>query len=322
MSAKTLIGVFLGSAIGFAAMAADYPERPIQLIVPYNAGGAVDFVGRVVAQHVSDRVGQQVVVENRAGASGNIGSHSVATATADGYTLLMSAVTSSAINLMMQSADAGFSLQDDFTPVASVGMVPLVLVVHPSVPGETVEEFIANALGQTSPVTFASSGVGSTEHLGAELFRMLTDIPMLHVPYTGGAPAMADVVGGHVQAMVATVPTAIAHIEAGTVRPLVLATSEGLEQLPNVPSAVDSGMAEFQVSSMYAVLAPAETDGVIVARLNAAIAESTATEAFRQSMAERGIVPLSTSEEEARTLFNAEFEKWSRVIRDAGIAAQ
>lgn len=295
-------------------LAQDYPTKPVRLIVPYDAGGAVDYVGRVLAQHLSESLGQQVVVENRSGASGSIGAQAVLSAPADGYTLLMTSVTSNAITTAMSPDAADYDLLEDFVPAGIVGRVPLLLVAARNVPATTVDELVSHAGQQDQPLAYASSGVGSTEHLGAVLFGQLTELDLLHIPYTGGAPAMADVVAGRVPLMVATVPTALPHIDAESVTPLVIALDQRVEALPDVPSADEAGLESFDVASVYGVLAPAGVDASIVETLQEAIADVAADEDFSSQLAERGIVSSSNLTVSYDEFYRQDVNKWRDLV--------
>ncbi|NVP57634.1 tripartite tricarboxylate transporter substrate-binding protein [Mycoplana rhizolycopersici] len=303
------------------ALAQDYPDRPIQLIVPYSAGGAVDFVARTLARDLSIKLGQPVVVENRGGASGNIGSQAVARSRPDGYTILMSSVTSTTLTSLMQETAMGFDYQNDFVPVAVVGEIPTVLVVNKDFPAQTADELIVAAKGGAK-ISYASTGVGSVEHLAMELFQQLTNTELLHVPYDGAAPGIADVAGGHVAAMIATIPTALSQIEGGTVRSLLVASDKRLDKLPDTPTASEVGLEGMNVASMYAVLAPNEVDRKTLDKLNAALTEITSDEKYRTTMAERGIEPITTSLEEASARFGGEFDKWKRVVETNNVTGK
>lgn len=303
------------------ALAQDYPDRPIQMIVPYSAGGAVDFVARTLARDLSEKLGQPVVVENRGGASGNIGSQAVARSRPDGYTILMSSVTSTTLTSLMQETAMGFDYQNDFVPVAVVGEIPTVLVVNKDFPAQSANELIA-AAKEGAKISYASTGVGSVEHLAMELFQQLTKAELLHVPYDGAASGIADVAGGHVAAMIATVPTALPQIEGGTVRSLLVASDKRLDKLPDTATASEVGLDGLNVASMYAVLAPKDVDKKILEQLNAALAEITSDEKYRTTMAERGIESNTTSLEEANARFSSEFDKWKRVVETINVAAK
>ena len=309
-------------AMTCAASAQDYPARPVQLIVPFSAGGAVDAVGRLMAQKLSDRLGKPVVVDNRPGASGNIGAQAVARAPADGYTLLMAAVTNYAINAPLQPAQVTYNLEKDLTPVAIVGNVPLMLVVNPAIQANSLQQFIQLAKSKPGQLTFASSGNGSTEHLAGELFKKLADVDMLHVPYKGGAPAVADVMGGQVSAMVATTPNVVPNVKANRLRALAIAMPARNAQLPDVPTAAEAGLPGFDVASVYGILVPAATPAPIVARLaselNAILQMPDTLERLQQIGVEASYSPPA----DATRRIRAEFVRWGKVIQDANIKVE
>ena len=312
-------GLILVSA---TSLAQDYPSRPVQVIVPFSAGGAVDAVGRLMAQKLSDRLGRPVVVDNRPGASGNIGAQGVARAPADGYTLLMAAVTNYAINAPLQPAQVTYSLEKDFVPVAIVGNVPLMLVVNPAVPAANLQQFIQLAKSKPGQLTFASSGNGSTEHLAGELFKKLAGVDMLHVPYKGGAPAVADVMGGQVNAMVATTPNVLPNVKANRLRALATAMPARNSQLPDVPTAAEAGLAGFEVASVYGILAPAGTPPAVINRLTSELNAVLKMLDTLERLQQLGIEASYSPPDDAARRIRAEFVKWSKVIQDANIKVE
>ena len=301
------------------AYAQDYPNRPVQLIVPFSAGGAVDAVGRLMAQKLSERLGKPVVVENKPGASGNIGAQFVARASPDGYTLLMAAVTNYAINIPLAATPVGYNLEKDFVPVAIVGNVPLMLVVNPSVQATSLAQFIAARESKPGKLTYASSGNGSTEHLAGALFMKLAGVDMLHVPYKGGAPAVADVMGGQVTAMVATTPNVLPNVKGGRLRALAIAMPARNAQAPDVPTAAEAGLPGFEVASVYAILAPTGTPAPIVAKLATELQAILKMPDTLEKLAQIGVEASYSSGVEANTRVRGEFTKWAKVIQDANI---
>ena len=310
MIRKLIQSVGLAALIATPALAADYPDKPVRIVVPYNAGGAVDYVGRVTAAGLSAALGENFVVENRAGASGSIGIQFVSTSAPDGYTLLMTSVTSNAITSALKPDSAGYDLKTDLTAAGIVGRVPLMLVAAENVPVNSVEELIAYAKTQERPLTFASSGVGSTEHLGAMVFAEAAGIELEHIPYTGGAPAMADVAAGRVQLMVATVATALPQVETGKVKALVVAMPDRIPSLPDVPSATDAGLDSFNVASVYGLLAPAAIDPAALEALKAALHGVVTGEEFAKQMSERGILPATETPDQTADVYANEVDTW------------
>lgn len=310
------------SALAIAAgpaSAQQYPDKPIKLIVPFPPGGATDVIGRVMAQRLSTALGQSVVVDNRAGASGNIGAEAVAKATPDGYTLLLGAVTSHSINQTLEKASIRYNFEKDLIPVAIVGSVPLVFVVHPSVPAKTLKELIAYAKSKPGELNFASSGAGAPQRLAAEMFKRSAGVDMVHIPYKGSGPAMTDLIGGQVLTMVETVPAALQHIKAGKLRALAVTTPQRISMLPDVPTAGEAGMPGFEVSSLFGVLAPVGTPRPIVVRLNAEITKLLAMPEVREQLLAQGAYAVITTPEQATARVHQEVEMWAKVIKEANV---
>lgn len=304
---------------GGPAVAQQYPDKPIKLVVPFPPGGATDVIGRVMAQRLSTALGQSVVVDNRGGASGNIGAEAVAKATPDGYTLLMGAVTSHSINQTLEKASIRYNFEKDLIPVAIVGSVPLVFVVHPSVPAKTLKELIAHAKSKPGELNFASSGAGAPQRLAAEMFKRSAGVDMVHIPYKGSGPAMTDLIGGQVLTMVETVPAALQHIKAGKLRALAVTTPQRISMLPDVPTAGEAGMPGFEVSSMFGILAPAGTPRPIVVRLNAEITKLLAMPEVREQLLAQGAYAVITTPEQATVRVHQEVEMWAKVIKEANV---
>ena len=315
----TLLSLFVGLG-AMPAAAQDYPNRPIKLVVPYPPGGATDVIGRVMAQKLSGVLGQQVVVDNRAGAAGSIGAAAVAKSAPDGYTLLMGALTSHSINANLYGAAAtGFDIDKSFAPVAVVGVVPLVFVVNPAVKANSLAELIALAKAAPGTLSFASAGNGSPQHLAGELFQRMAGVSMLHVPYKGSGPAMNDLVGGQVSSMIETAPAALQLIRSGKLRALATATTQPVGTLPGVPTAAQAGLKDFEVNSLFGILAPAGTPVAVVGKLNGSLKGILQQTEVRDSLLAQGAVALYTTPEEATAAIRAESDKWGRVIRDGGI---
>ncbi len=316
---QLVIAAAFGLAAPGAALAAAYPDKPIRLIVPYPPGGATDIIGRVIAQRLSTALGQQVVVDNRGGAGGNIGAAAVAKAAPDGYTLLMGALTSHSIIQTLESKTINYSLEKDFAPITMVGSVPLVFVVHPSVPATNLSELIAYAKSRPGYLTYASSGAGAPQRMAAELFKRAAGVEMLHVPYKGSGPAMADLMGGQVLTMVETVPAAQGFIKAGKLRALAVTTPERISMLPEVPTAGEAGLPGFVVSSMFGVLAPANTPREIVDRLNSELVQILKMPEVKEQLLQQGAYALSTSPQQTAERIKKEIGMWATVIQEAKI---
>ena len=318
--AKFLLVAATVAATGFctAATAEDYPARAIKLVVPYPPGGATDVIGRIVAQKLSTALGQSVIVDNRAGAAGSIGAALVASAPADGYTLLLGAMTSHSINAALRS-DLTFTMEKSFAPIAIVGNVPLVYVVSPKLKVKTLAELIALAKAKPRALSFGSAGTGSPQHLAGEMFQRLAGVQMLHVPYKGSGPALIDLVGGQLDSIFETVPAAQGFIKAGKLQALAVATTQRVEALPNVPTAAEAGLKGFEVSSMFGIAAPANTPAPVIAKINAALKTIMATAEVKSSLLAQGAIATYTTPEEAGAAMRAESAKWKKVIKDGNI---
>jgi tripartite-type tricarboxylate transporter receptor subunit TctC len=317
MTRRLIAFLCLFSALGVAQ--AQYPTKPIKLIVPYPPGGATDVIGRVLAQRLSTTLGQQVVVDNRGGAGGNIGADAVAKAAPDGYTVLMGAITSHSIMATLEKGTIQYNLEKDLVPVAVVAAVPLVWVVHPSLPVKNMKEFMAYAKANPGKLTYASSGAGAPQRMCAELFRGMTGADMVHVPYKGSGPAMTDLVGGQVNTMCETVPASMQLIKAGKLRALAVTTPKRVSMLPDVPTTAEEGMPGYEVQSMFGVLVPAGTPKPIVERLNADLQKILATPEAQAQLLDQGAYAVMTTPEQAQARLKQEIDMWAKVIRDAKI---
>ncbi len=300
-------------------MAQDYPNKVIRLIVPYPPGGATDVIGRVMAQKLSGALGQQVIVDNRAGAAGSIGAAAVAAAAPDGYTLLMGAMTSHSISAVLYKKVVNFDMDKSFAPVAIVGSVPLVFVVNPSIKANTLPEFIALAKSKPGKLSFASAGNGSPQHLAGEMFQRLAGVQMLHVPYKGSGPAMTDLMGGQVDCMIETAPAAQAHIKGGKLRAIAAASAQRVATLPEVPTATEAGLKGFEVSSMFGIAAPAGTPAAIIGKLNLALKTILSQQDVKDSLLAQGVIASYTTPEEATVALHNESAKWAKVILEGNI---
>ena len=294
-----------------SAAGKNYPEKPIKLVIPYPPGGATDVIGRIMAQELSKSLTQQVVPDNRAGDSGNIGADMVAKSPADGYTLLMGALTSHSINA---------NLEKDFTPINVVGVVPLVFVVNPSVPVKNMKEFIAYAKANPGKLTFASSGAGAPQRLAMEMFRFQLGLDLLHVPYKGSGPAMTDLVGGQVLTMAETVPAALQFIQAGQLRPLAVTTAKRISQLPDVPTVTEAtGLPNFDVVSMFGILAPAGTPKGVIDKLSTDIKTILQRPDVQERMLTAGVYVNYLSPADSAKRIHNELAMWGKVVKDANI---
>jgi len=300
-----------------AGAQAGYPNHPIRLVVPFPAGGTTDILARAVAQRMSETLGQQVVVDNRPGAGGNIGSELVAKSAPDGYTLLMGTVGTHAINPSLYSK-MPYDHVKDFTPVILVAGVPNVLVVNPDLPVKTVAELIAYGKANPGKLNFASSGSGTSIHLSGELFKTLTGVQMTHVPYKGSSPALTDLMGGQVQLMFDNLPSSLGFIKAGKLRALAVTSAARSTALPDVPTVAESGLPGFEASSWFGVLAPAGTPRDIVTRINAEVAKWLASPEAREKLASQGAIAAGGSPEDFVRHIGAETTKWAKVVKESG----
>lgn len=309
----------------FPAFAAEssYPDRAIKLVVPYTPGGATDVIGRVVAQKLAISLGQPVVVENKAGAAGNLGAAFVAREKPDGYTLLLGALTSHSISSVLQPSTAGFTMDKSFAPIAIVGRVPLVITVGPSVKAANLAEFInlAKSKSKDGGLNYGSSGNGSPQHLAAELFKRQTGVSLTHVPYKGSTPALNDLMGGQVDVVFDTLPATQAFIKGGRLRGLAATTPQRLPALPDMPTASEAGVKDFEVTSMFGVLAPADTPAPVLAKLSAVMKEVMALQDVRDALAAQGAMPTYSTPDEAKSQIRDEVARWSKVIKEANIKA-
>jgi tripartite-type tricarboxylate transporter receptor subunit TctC len=306
----------LSCAPGALAQGA-YPSKPIRLVVPFPAGGTTDILARAAAQRLTEAFGQQVIVDNRPGAGGNIGSELVAKAPNDGYTLLMGTVGTHAINASLY-AKMPYDHVKDFVPVVLVAGVPNVLVVHPSVPANTVQELIAYGKANPGKLNFASSGSGTSIHLAGELFKVSTGLQMQHVPYKGSAPALTDLMGGQVQLMFDNLPSALPHIKAGKLRALAVTSAARAPALPDVPTVAESGLPGFEATSWFGILAPAGTPPEVVAKLNGELARWIATPEAKEKMLAQGANAAGGTPEDFANHIAAETAKWAKVVKASG----
>jgi len=301
------------------ASAQAYPSRPVRIVVPVPPGGALDILARLMGQWLSDHLGQTFVIENRPGGGTNIGVEAVVRAPADGYTLLLIPGSVTANATLYQHLN--FNFIRDIAPIAMISSLPLVMEVNLSNPAKTVPEFVAWAKANRGKVSMASGGTGSTSHIGGELFKMMTSIDMLHVPYRGGAPALTDLMGGQVQVYFSPLPESISTIKAGKIRALAVTTAKRSEALPDVPTIAES-VPGFEASTWQGIGAPKNTPTEIITTLNKQINAALADAEIKARLAELGSVPRPMSPAEFETFIVEETEKWAKVIREANIPLQ
>ncbi len=306
-------------ALSRIARADTYPSRPVHLIVFYAAGGGNDIIARLMGQWLSERLGQAFVIENRPGGGGNIGTEEVVRAAPDGYTLLLSS-TANTVNGTLYD-NLHFDFVRDIAPVAGIGREPNIMVVNPSVPAKTIPEFIAYAKANPGKLNYASAGIGSSQHMSGELFKMMAGIDMTHVPFRGTAPALTSLLGGQVQVMFASMPAAIEHVRSGRLRALAVTIATRSDVLPDVP-AVSEFLPGFDASVYYGIAAPKNTQPEIVERLNKEINAGLADPQLKARLIELGSTPLPGSPADFGKFIANESEKWAKVIKFANIKAE
>lgn len=303
-----------------AAHAQAFPTKPITIVVPFSAGGTTDILARVVGQYMSKDLGQPVIVDNRAGAGGNIGALNVARAPADGYTLLMGTVGTHAINQSLYKKMA-FDPIKDFAPLSRVALVPNLLVANPAQPFKNVKELIAYAKANPGKVTFGSSGSGSSIHLSGEMFQQMAGVEMQHIPYKGSAPAVTDLLGGQIAVMFDNMPSAIGHVRAGKLRALAVTTPKRSPALPDVPTIAEAGVPGYSATSWFGLLAPANTPAPVLAKLNASILKALADPDVKKKMAEQGAEPYGEKPEQFAEFIRSETAKWGKIVKQSGATA-
>ena len=298
------------------ASAQPFPTKPIKIVVPFPAGGTVDFFARVISTKLSEALGQSVLVENRAGAGGNIAAEAVAKAAPDGYTLLMGSEII-AINTSLYSK-IGYDPVKDLAPITLVGTVPNILIVHPSLPVNSVNDLIALAKKTPGKISFASTGQGTSTHLSSELFKLMANVDMLHIPYKGGPPAIADLISGQVNMMFINMPTGITHVRSGKAKIIALSSIKRVSQLPDVPTVDQAGVKGFETSAWSGLYAPAGTPVDIINRLNAEVVKILKQPSVREQLMAQGAEPVGDSPEEFSRFTLAEISKWAKIIKISG----
>jgi tripartite-type tricarboxylate transporter receptor subunit TctC len=318
-----ILALFCTSALGqptAPAAARAYPVKPIRLIVPFPAGASSDIVGRMLAQKISEALGEQIVADNRAGAGGNLGIALTAKAAPDGYTLVI-ATASIAVSPSLYS-NPGYDPVNDLTPVARLTSIPNILIVHPSVPAKTLRQFISLARAQPGKLNFGSGGAGTTNHLANELLKHLEKIDIVHVPYKGVTQAMTAMMGGEVDEVVMPVTTAIPQIRAGKVRALAVLTDQRVATLPEVPTGIEAGVKGFTMPLWYGMFAPAATPRDIVSRLNRELVKVLEAPDLREQLAAQGVDPWPGTPEQLGELLRADIERYGTIARSAGLKRQ
>jgi tripartite-type tricarboxylate transporter receptor subunit TctC len=314
-----IVAALVVAGLPSRAVAADaYPSKAIRMVVPFPAGGTTDILGRIAGQKITEALGQQVIIDNRGGAGGNIGTELVAKSPPDGYTLLTDPGSTLTINPHAYSR-LGFDPVKDFAPITILAEVPNILEVHPSMPVKNVKELIALAKSKPGQINYASTGAGQSTHLSMELFKSMAHIDINHIPYKGSAPALVDLIGGHVTVMFDNMPTSLPHVRAGKLRAIAVSTAKRSFALPQLPTVAESGLPGFEVSVWFSVLAPAATPRDIVQKLNAVLVKALQSPDVKQRLAEQGAEPVGNTPEQFAATIQRDLAKWAKVVKDANV---
>lgn len=305
------------ASTGTAYAQAAYPVKPIRLINPFPPGGGASIIGRMIAQELTERLGQSVVFDNRGGAGGIIGMEIAARAAPDGYTLTMATASTVTINPLLSKVP--FDPIKDFAPVIHVSNVPLILVVHPAVAAKSVKEFIALAKAQPGKLNFASSGKGTISHLAGELFKINAGVNLVHVPYRGGGPALIDLLGGQVQSNFANILSSLPHVKAARLRGLAVTSAQRAAAINELPTLAEAGMAGYEVVQWNGMLAPARVPAAIIARLNSEVQRTLALPEMKTRLLADGAEPIGGSPQKFSAFIRADIDKWTKVIKAANV---
>ena len=314
---RGLFAALMLVAAGAGIAQSNYPNRPVRMVVPSSAGGGADIVARIVAPRLAERLGQQVVVDNRPGAGTMIGGEVVARSAPDGYTLLMGVSTLATNPVIYRNMP--YDALRDFAPITEVASLPNILVVHPSVPVKTVKELIAFTRAHPGQLSYGSPGTGTNPHLAMELFRSMAKVDMLHIPYKGSAPAIIDLIAGHITVMAATALTGIPHVRSGRLRALAVTGTARAAAAPDVPTIAEAALPGYDAVQWYGVLAPAQTPKDIVSKLHTEIVRILQTPEVKDRLLGDGADPVGNTPDEFTRFIKVETDKWAKVARDAGI---
>ncbi len=313
---KVCIVLALATLIPAAAFAQNYPARPLRMIVPFPAGGGSDAVGRIIGQKLTERFGQQVVVDNRAGAGGSVGTEAAVRATPDGYNMVLASTSEIAINPALYKLS--YDTLKDLTAVVMVASAAMVVVVPPSAGLDSVKDLIAMAKAKPGAINVASAGSGTITHLSGELFRSLAGLNWTHVPYKGAPPALTDLAGGRVQVMFSSLPAAMPLIKSGRVKAIAVSTSNRQASLPDVPTVIESGVAAYEVVYWYGVFVPAATPKAIVMRLAGEIEQSLRLKDVILNLANQGALPGTSTQVQFAQFVQAEHARWTKIVKSSG----
>ena len=305
------------ATLPLGAAAQNYPTKPITIVVPFAAGGTTDILARLVGQYLSTELGQPVVVENKAGAGGNIGAAFAAKAAADGHTLFMGTVGTHAINASLYKK-LPYDPIKDFAPLTRVAMVPNLLVAHPSQPFKTVQEMIAYAKANPGKINFGSPGNGASPHLSGELFKSMTKVDMVHVPYKGSAPAVSDLLGGQISIMFDNLPSVIPHVRGGKLRAIAISTAKRSADLPDVPTISEAGVPGYEATSWFGMFAPAATPKPVLDKISAALGKVLANAEVKKKIDDQGGEPANETPAQFADFIQKESLKWGKVVKESG----
>ena len=316
MHALRRLFAFVACAAALAAAAQSYPSKPIKIVVPWPPGGAVDTIGRLVADNLTTSLGQPVIVDNRAGAAGAIGSDVVAKSDPDGYTLLMGSTTVISVNPALQKLPYQ---PTDFAPITMVAFVPHILVINAEVPANNLQEFVAYVKANPGKISYASAGPGTPHHIAGEMFKSMAGVDMLQVPYKGTGPALVDLLANRVQFMSVEAVAALPHVKAGKLKALGVATPQRNALAPDIPTVAEAGLPGFEVTAWYGVVAPKGVPREAAARLATAISKALEQQNFRDKLSGMGATPVGGTPEQFGEMLTRENAKWAKAIRDANI---
>lgn len=310
-------------AAGFAdpAAAQTFPNRPITLVIPFPPGGSTSVVGRLIADRMSETLGQKIVVDNRGGAGGTVGTRAVARAEPDGYMILLGYTGTLAIGPSLH-ANAGFDPRKDFAPIGMIGLAPMLLLAHPSVAAKTVAELVTLAKASAKHLDYASAGNGTVGHVAAEMFAKTAGIKLTHVPYRGTGPAINDLLGGHVPLSISPLPPVIGNVQAGALRAFAITSAKRDSLMPDVPTVAESGFPGFEAVLRYGLVAPAGTPRPIIDRLNKELRAAVQSDIVRDSLAREGAEPIVSTPEDYAADIDREETKWSQIVRESGAKAE
>jgi tripartite-type tricarboxylate transporter receptor subunit TctC len=297
--------------------AQEYPAKTIRIIVPYTPGGTADLLARTMSQKMAASLGQQIIIDNRPGAGGNIGAGLAAKSAPDGYTILMGTVATHAINPNLYP-NMPYDANADFAPIILVATLPNLLVVNPSTPVKNVKELIALAKAKPGELAFASAGNGTSQHLSGELFKKMTGVDMIHIPYKGSAPALTDLLGGQVQLMFDNIPSSLPQVRAGKLRALAVTGPRRSPVLPDLPTVAEAGLSGFSITSWFALFAPAGTPAKILIRLNKEAAKAIASKELQQQWMDQGLEPAGGTSDQLAEFRRIEAAKWEKIVRESG----